>query len=230
MDGDGKKRAGDKSSTPVTVPGQPPLHSNQAELGGDWQPVGSRHTLDGRLKGRDLSQVSVTLPAQTGRPTSQAAYFLSNVERKASIAEYLKALCKKEGYGLVLFEVATLVGGEAHDLMSSEVQHDWIDRIERGDFEVQIHSPPCVSWSRPIWANNSRPQQCRDRQHPWGLPGQKPAQQRRAEKGNIFVWFTIRDLTASQEARTRGCRVASLLKHPEDLWMTHRGETASIWQ
>ena len=203
---------------------------NQAEVDGVWQPDGSRHTRDGRLTSRDVSKGTVTLAAQGNRPTLRVAYFFSGVERKASIAEFLKSLCEKEGYGLELHEIDTLVGGEAHDLMSPEVQDTWIDRIEGGEFDVLFHSPPCGSWSRSNWANDSGPQPCRDRQHPWGLPGQKPAQQRRAAKGNVFVKFTIRALRASQEARARGHQVVSLLEHPEDLGRTHRGEPASIWQ
>lgn len=206
------------------------LAGNHAEVDRVWQPDGSRHTLDGRLKDRDVSKGTVTLPAQGNRPALRVAYFFSGVERKASIAEFLKSLCEKEGYGVELFKIDTSVGGEAHDLMSSEVQDGWIDRIERGEFDVLIHSPPCGSWSRSNWANDSGPQPCRDRQHPWGLPGQKPAQQRRAEKGNVFVKFTIRALKASHEARARGFQIASLLEHPEDLGRTHRGEPASIWQ
>ena len=55
-------------------------------------------------------------------------------------------------------------------------------------------------------------------------------QQRRAKQGNGFIHFTIRCLSAAANARGRGFVVASLLEHPEDLGMTHRGEPASIWQ
>ena len=201
---------------------------NQAEVDGVWQPDGSRHTLDGRLSNRDVSKGTVTLQARGNLPILRVAYFFSGVERKASIAEFLKTLCKNEGYGLELHEVDTLVGGEAHDLMSAEVQDSWIERVEKGEFDVLIHSPPCGSWSRSNWANDSGPQPCRDRQHPWGLPGQKPAQQLRAAKGNVFVKFTIRALRASQEARARGHQVVYLLEHPEDLGRTHRGEPLAL--
>ena len=204
--------------------------ANTALVGGVWQTDASRHTLDGRLKGRDTAQGTVRVEARKGFPTLRVAYFFSGVERKASIAENLKRMCEEEGFGLILHEVDTLVGGEAHDLLKSESQDAWIKRVEDGEFDVLIHSPPCGSWSRANWANNLKPQPCRDRQNPWGFPTQAPGQRRRAEKGNVFVHFTIRAIIAGQTALARGHRVASLLEHPEDLGMTSRGEPASIWQ
>ena len=109
---------------------------NTALEGGVWQTDGSRHTLDGRLMGRDTSQGTVRLAARNGFPTMRVAYFFSGTERKASIANHLKEMCEAEGFGLELHEVDTLVGGENHDLLKPEVQADWIRRIEDGEFDL----------------------------------------------------------------------------------------------
>ena len=121
-------------------------------------------------------------------------------------------------------------GGENHDLTKPEIQDKWIDRVENGDFDIVIHSPPCGSWSRANYANNLPPKPCRSQRHPWRFPHNSLAQRKRAEKGDIFVHFTIRAIQAAQRAKARGFQVASLLEHPEDLGRTHRGEPASIWQ
>ena len=144
--------------------------ANHAMVDGVWQTDGSSHTLDGSLSKRDVSKGTAVLAAKDGCPTLRVAYFFSGVERKSSISNYLREYCQKEGFGLEMHEVDTLVGGENHNLKKKEVQDDWIDRIERGDFDVVIHSPPCGSWSRSNWANDAGPQPCRDRKHPWGLP------------------------------------------------------------
>ena len=88
----------------------------------------------------------------------RVAYFFSGTERKASIANNLKAMCEAEGFGLEFHEVDTLVGGEDHDLTDPVIQGKWIQRVEDGEFDILIHSPPCGSWSRANWANNLEPQ------------------------------------------------------------------------
>ena len=40
--------------------------------------------------------------------------------------------CTAEGFGLEMHEIYTLVGGEAHGLTKSEVQDEWIRKIEGG--------------------------------------------------------------------------------------------------
>ena len=122
--------------------------ANHAMVDGVWQTDGSSHTLDGSLSKRDVSKGTAVLAAKEGRPTLRVAYFFSGVERKSSISNYLREYCQKEGIGLEMHEVDTLVGGENHNLKKKEVQDEWIDRIERGEFDFVIHSPPCGSWSR----------------------------------------------------------------------------------
>ena len=81
---------------------------------------------------------------------------------------------------------------------------------------MRLLSPPCGY--------------CRGRDHPWGFPNQKAGQQRRAENGTEFIYFSIRALAATGVAAQRGFQVRSLLERPEDLGRTHRRTPASIWQ
>ena len=107
--------------------------ANNALVDGVWQTDSSQHTLDGRLKGRDFAHGAVRIEARNGKPTLRVAYFFSGIERKASIADRLSSLCSAKGFGLEFHEVDTLVGGENHDLTKTEIQDEWIDRVENGD-------------------------------------------------------------------------------------------------
>ena len=86
------------------------------------------------------------LPSSTPSPMPPA-YFFAGVKRKASVAEELKKLCAKDGLGLVIFEVDVLIGGSEHDLLDKDKQEMWIQRIENGDFDVVMLSPPCGTWN-----------------------------------------------------------------------------------
>ena len=35
-----------------------------------------------------------------------------------------------------------------HDLVSPEIQEEWINRVESGEFDALMLSPPCATWSR----------------------------------------------------------------------------------
>ena len=167
------------------------------------------------------------------------AYFFSGTKRRASIAESLRTRCEAAGVQLVIEEIDILVGGAAHNLLDKGAQDEFLQRIEEGDFDCVILSPPCGTWSRANFANDRGPQPCRHRMHPWGLPNQQPKQARRAELGNEFVHFSIRALQAVRSRRRKSGKhrstatarkTTALLEHPEDLGATHRGHPASTWQ
>ena len=103
--------------------------------------------------------------------------------------------------GLTVYEVDVLVGGSEHDLLDKNSQDLLISRLEEGEFDFIILSPPCGIWSRANWANNDGPKPCRNRQHPWRIPWLKASAQRRAETGNEFIHFSIRAIVSAQEAR-----------------------------
>ena len=72
-------------------------------------------------------------------------YLFSGVERRASISHFLKEMCVKSGVGLEFHGVDIHVGGSSHDLLSDEVQEDYLARIGAGEFDVVFLSPPCGS-------------------------------------------------------------------------------------
>ena len=101
-----------------------------------------------------------------GQATFNVADFFSGPKRKASIAQNLANLFKASGAGLRVFEIDICIGGSDHDLLDTDSQEKWLDRIGAADFDFVILSPPCGSWSRANWSDDKPPQPCRDRQHP----------------------------------------------------------------
>ena len=105
---------------------------------------------------------------------------------------------------MVVHEVDVLVGGSEHDLLDGPSQDKWLARLEDGEFDCIMLSPPCGTWSRASWANDDGPKPCRNRKYPWGIPHQKASQQRRAESGNAFIHFSIRAIIGAQRAKKKG--------------------------
>ena len=128
---------------------------------GVWQTDASTHARKMDVDKSEVEDGTTLLEPKPGMRTLKLAYFFSGVKRKASIAEELKALCRKDGFGLIVYEVDVLVGGRQHDLLDQEAQEDWLLRLEDGEFDCIILSPPCGSWSRFNWANDDGPQPCR---------------------------------------------------------------------
>ena len=69
-----------------------------------------------------------------------------------------------------MFEIDVLVGGKAHDLLDRHSQDQWLARVEAGEFDMLVLSPPCGSWSRANYANDDGPKPVRSRRYPWGIP------------------------------------------------------------
>ena len=109
---------------------------------------------------------TVVIPAPDGAPTLKVAYFFSGVERKGSVANCLAKLCAACGIGLSVEEIDIAVGGSRHDLLDQTAQDEYLARIESGEFDFVLFSPPCGTWSRAQWANQLGPAPCRNRAHP----------------------------------------------------------------
>lgn len=199
-----------------------------AVVNGAWQTDGSRHAVSASAS-KHLSTTLLAEPKQ-GRATLRVAYLFSGVKRKASIAEYLQKLCVEEGIGLIVDEIDILIGGKEHDLLDRSSQDALMARIESGDYDVIILSPPCGTWSRANYSGLPGPKPVRGRSHPWGFPNIRPTDRRRADKGNEFIHFSIRSISATQNCKRRGRRVMTVLEHPEDLGRARLGVPASIRQ
>ena len=131
---------------------------NTALVDGVWQSDGSQHASKDQMMPDLGTRPSVRVAPRKGMRTLKVAYFFSGLHRKASIADHLRTMCRKSGFGLDFWEIDILVGGKAHDLMAKEAQDAWLSKIEEGHFNICICSPPCGTWSRSNWANDSGPQ------------------------------------------------------------------------
>ena len=156
---------------------------------GVWQTHASHHARSRVVNPELLKGGTTVVQPKEGKRTLRLAYFFAGVKRKASVAEELKKLCTEGGFGLQVFEVGVLIGGSEHDLLDKAIQDEWIGRLEDGEFDCVLLSPPCGTWSRANWANKLGPKPCRNRRWPWGIPHQKRSQQARAENGNEFINF-----------------------------------------
>ena len=106
-----------------------------------------------------------------------------------------------------------------------------VSSARRGGQLRHLHPQPALRDLVPSQlGKQAGPQPCRNRENPWGLPGQLAHQARRAKDGNEFIHFSIRVVKAACAARARGFFVRSLLEHPEDLGRVPTGVPASIWQ
>ena len=147
------------------------LHEAKAAYDkGVWQTDASLHAKDKVVNKAEIENGTTIFELQPGKRTLRMAYFFSGVKRKASIGEHLKRLCRKEGLGLVVHQVDVLVGGSEHDLLDGPSQDRWLARLEDGEFDCIMLSPPCGTWSRANWVNNDGPKPRRNRKYPWGIP------------------------------------------------------------
>ena len=179
-----------------------------------------------KVKLLPLKSVSVPKPSSASRRPGvfRVCYLFAGPSRKADIRASLEVLCSARGMLLELSEIDLCYGAE-HD-MSDEVQ--WLKvkaRIDAGEFDTVLITPPCSTWSRAPWANRKGPKPVRSRAYPWGYPWLRGGQKRKAELGSLLV---RRALEAARSAWMAGS--AFLLEHPEDLGRVPAGEPASIWQ
>ena len=148
---------------PLNVPGIPggdgePI--NTALVDGVWQTDSSAHVASGQLPSLDPLAPTQTIPALNGKRTLRCLYLFAGIEREASIAKHLVEMCKKDGHGLQFWSVDVLIGGKGHDMLNRDKQNDFLKMIEDGQFDMQILSPPCGSWSRANWSNKTGPSWC----------------------------------------------------------------------
>ena len=85
----------------------------------------------------------VPISART-MPTMRVAYFFAGKSRKSSVGEELRKLCAPRNFGLVVNEVDILNGGGAHDLLDHNSQGRWESRVQDGEFDLAVITPPFV--------------------------------------------------------------------------------------
>ena len=117
-----------------------------------------------QLKARDGDIVEIVVT-----PTLRAALLFSGESRRSSVGDELKALAIAKNCGLIVHEIDILNGGAQHNLLDGEAQSRWEARIESGEFDLIVLTPPCSSWTRSLFQPGG-PVPCRIKAHPWGLP------------------------------------------------------------
>lgn len=158
-------------------------------------------------------------------------YLFAGEDRKTSVASFLKEKAKSGKFHIKVEEV-DISRRDEDDLSHSNKQEEILRRIEAGEFDAVICTPPCSTWSRVRAANLRGPPPIRDKNYPWGYPWVKKKFEQELQLGNILVKFTIKVVETALGVR----RVFVLVEHPEDLGTVIREEDravlrpASIWQ
>lgn len=90
-------------------------------------------------------------------------YLFAGADRPSSLAASLKELEKKFGAQMQI-EMIDIVRSEAHDLSKESVRKNFRDRVQAGEFDAVVITPPCSTWTRVRMANYRGPLLLH---HPW---------------------------------------------------------------
>ena len=121
--------------------------------------------------------------------------------------------------------------GSDDDLLDLERQQNFLESIDRGEWDLVIATPPCNTFSRAVFSKSPGPRPRRDVMWPWGFPWLKKEDRVKVDEANNLVTFSFECLRRAALATCHDWRITrGLLEHPEDLGTAARGEPASIWQ
>ena len=109
------------------------------------------------------AQLQCTLP-QSILCTRIAIYLFAGQHRKSSIG----AMLTSEGWKV--FELDILIS-KRHDLTNSSLRASLLARIDSGEFDLVIASPPCNTHTRVKFANSFGPPPTRTKDFPRGALG-----------------------------------------------------------
>ena len=154
-----------------------------------------------------------------------ALYLFAGPKRHSSIGTMLR------NRGWTVTEVDILQGGKSHDLTLETVQNKLITRIEHGEFDALLTSPPCDTFSRVKFSNPWGPQPTRTSKHPRGLPTCGWKDRKRNQLANALTDFNFRAI----KVQLAHSHTMVILEFPEDLGVITRGawtgvRPASIFQ
>jgi hypothetical protein len=143
---------------------------------------------------------------------------------------YLHQFCKRSNITLKLVELDILRNARVNFALDS-VRSFYLSKIQAGEFDLVLSSPPCSTFSRAPWANLWGPKPIRSFKHPRGFTNLKWSQRMMAKLGNVLADFSFQAL-AYQSSQSPGF---FLKEQPEDLgalksgpWIGQR--PASVWQ
>ena len=125
--------------------------------------------------------------------------------------------------------------GASFDLSVQEIRQHYLSKIQRGDYDAVVCTPPCSTYSRVRMANMRGPPRLRSREFPFGFPWLSNNHKKEAELGTMLVDYTLEvaEMVATVKVSKKG-RFFS--EHPEDLGAVIREEDkwrlvpASMWQ
>ena len=154
-------------------------------------------------------------------------YLFAGERRKNDIRAKLEIKCKRREVGLILKEVDLLLHGEEDNMLDDKAWHRVMESIDRGDWDLQIVTPPCSDFSRVKYANKRGPRPTRSRQYPRGYPWLKGKEKQKTMAANLLVDRSLESIRRGRESKAH---TKWLFEHPEDLGDTPQGAPASVWQ
>lgn len=153
-------------------------------------------------------------------------YLFAGKPRSGDIKDHLTKFQYHHGYKLEIDEF-DWERSASHDLSKTKLWNEITNKVERGEYDVAMLSPPCGTFSRARHnRRNYGPHPVRSKDWPWGFPWLGQADAVKVDLANKFVkqCLKIADL------QTKLNRFW-LFEHPEDLGLTKSHEQpASVWQ
>ena len=67
------------------------------------------------------------------------------------MGEELKALAIARNCGLIVHKIDIFNGVAQHNLLDGEAQSCWEARVESGEFDITVLTPPCSLWTRLLF-------------------------------------------------------------------------------
>ena len=137
--------------------------------------------------------------------TLAVLYLFAGAERQADFNLALHTAVdelrgSEESVFVKLEMVDILRGGSDHDLGDIGRQASFLERIDAGEFDVVIATPPCNTFSRSLFNRLPGPRPKRDMQWPWGFPWLSPSDRESVQVANSLLSFSVDCL-----GRASGC-------------------------
>ena len=114
-------------------------------------------------------------------------YLFAGKRRKNDIRAKLIIKCKRREVGLAMKEVDLLLHGEEDNMLDDGAWNQVMETVDRGDWDIQIVTPPCNDFSRARYANKRGPKPTRSRQYPRGFPWLKGKEKSKTMAANTLV-------------------------------------------
>ena len=157
-------------------------------------------------------------------------YIFAGRKRKNSVADCLRQLAKQVQVNISVTEL-DIQRSAALDFTQPQVQRRWLQRLDAGEFDCLVVTPPCSTFSRACWANDRGPFPVRSQAWPRGFPWNKSGRHRKAFLGTVLADFSFEAM--KRQLQHRG--YLGLMEQPEDLGRTKYQRVpghipASMWQ